>query len=79
MVWRSLRHPNVLRLLGVTMTGTQFVLVSGWMGKGNLDEFVKAHINADRFGLVCLSVFRSGSLPSPVIDDRMTTVAEGRH
>lgn len=53
--WKGLRHPNVLPLLGVTTTANQFVMVSEWMVKGNINEFVKADANADRLGLVCLS------------------------
>ena len=56
-MWHSLRHPNVLPLLGVTMTETRFVMVSEWMVKGNINDFVKANINADRLRLV-RSLFR---------------------
>jgi len=51
--WRTLHHPNVLPLLGVVMTENRFAMVSGWMAKGNINEFMEADINADRFGLVC--------------------------
>jgi hypothetical protein len=37
------------------VTEHQFVMVSEWMGKGTINEFVKADTNADRLGLVCLS------------------------
>ena len=53
MAWRALRHPNILRLLGVTVTENCFVMVSEWMVKGDIDEFVKADAEADRLGLVC--------------------------
>ncbi|KAF9642199.1 kinase-like protein [Thelephora ganbajun] len=52
LTWKALRHPNVLPLLGVTMTETQFVMVSEWMVKGNINEFVKEDSNADRLGLL---------------------------
>lgn len=52
MTWKTLRHPNVLPLLGVTTTGNRLVTVSEWMVKGNINEFVKVDINADRLGLV---------------------------
>ena len=52
MTWNALRHPNVLPLLGVTMTESRFVMVSGWMDNGNINEFVKTDPNADRLGLV---------------------------
>ena len=56
MAWRALRHPNVLLLLGVTMTETlPPILVSEWMINGNINEFVKANVNADRLELVCFS------------------------
>ena len=51
-MWKSLRHPNVLPLMGVTMTETHFAMVSEWMVNGNIKEFMKAHPDEDRFGLV---------------------------
>jgi len=55
VTWKALRHPNVLPLLGVTMTDDRFVMVSEWMVRGNINGFVKAEIGADRLGLVRLS------------------------
>lgn len=55
MVWRALRHPNVLPLLGVTMAGRRLVMVSAWMVKDNIVEFVKANVEADRLKLVRFS------------------------
>ncbi|KAF9643032.1 kinase-like protein [Thelephora ganbajun] len=53
MIWRTLRHPNVLPLLGVTMTKYQFVMVSEWMGNGNANEFLKkSDTNVDRLELL---------------------------
>ena len=54
MGWKSLHHPNVLPLLGVTMTTNQFVMVSEWMVRGSINEFVKADLSADHLELVCL-------------------------
>ena len=54
MIWRFLHHPNVLPLLGVTMTGNRLVTVSEWMENGNINQFVKAHPSVDRLELVCL-------------------------
>ena len=53
MTWKSLRHPNVLQLVGVTMSEAQFAMVSDWMVNGNINDFVKAHPDADRLELVC--------------------------
>jgi len=53
VAWGALHHPNVLPLLGVTMSENQLVVVAEWMEKGNINEFVKADPNADRLELVC--------------------------
>jgi hypothetical protein len=50
--WKSLCHPNVLPPLGVTMTEIRPVMVSDWMVNGNINEFMKANLNADRLELV---------------------------
>ena len=57
MTWKSLCHPNVLPLLGVIMSETQFGMVSEWLPNGNINQFVKTHWDANRFDLVC-SPFR---------------------
>ena len=51
-MWSALRHPNVLPLLGATMTGAQFAMVSEWMVNGNISEFVEAYPDTDRLVLV---------------------------
>jgi len=76
VAWRALRHPNVLSLLGVTMAGTRLVMVSEWMVGGDINEFVKANINADRLGLVRFS-FKVLSMF--VTDNYMITVAWRRY
>ena len=55
MRWKTLHHPNVPPLLGVTMTENWLVMVPEWMAKGNINKFVKADINVDQLGLVYLS------------------------
>jgi hypothetical protein len=72
VTWSSLRHPNVLPLLGVTMGEKRFVMVSEWMPNGSINEFVKVYMTADRLKLVCLSL---DDLVSLAIDDRMIAVA----
>ena len=51
-MWSTLCHPNVLPLLGVMMTDTQFSMVSEWMVNGNISGFVKVHPDVDRLELV---------------------------
>ena len=52
VTWKSLQHPNVLPLLGVTMGERLFAMVSEWMVNGNIVEFIAAHKDANRFELV---------------------------
>ena len=52
VTWKTLRHPNILPLIGVSMSKIQFAMVSDWMENGNINDFVKAHPNADRIELV---------------------------
>jgi len=54
VTWKSLHHPNVLSLLGVTMGKKVFAMVSEWMVNGNINGFVEAHRDANRFELVGL-------------------------
>ena len=51
-MWKHLRHPNVMPLMGATMTDGRFEMVSKWMVNGNINEFVKIHPDADRLELV---------------------------
>ena len=52
ITWKSLRHPNILSLLGVIMSEDQFAMVSEWMPNGDINQFVKAHGDVNRFELV---------------------------
>jgi len=52
VTWKLLRHPNILPLLGVAMSGNQLSTVSEWMINGTINEFVKAHPAADRLRLL---------------------------
>ena len=51
MTWSALRHPNVLPLVGVTVDDF-FAVTSEWMENGNINDFIRANENADRFELV---------------------------
>lgn len=53
MVWSTLHHENILPLLGVTVARDQLVVVSEWMVGGNIMEFVKVNVHANRLDLVC--------------------------
>ena len=70
VTWKSLRHPNVLPLLGVTMSKRVFAMVSEWMDNGNINEFVDIHRDANRFELVW---FYSHRRPRPSLMESLLT------
>ncbi|KAK0479287.1 hypothetical protein IW261DRAFT_1316708, partial [Armillaria novae-zelandiae] len=43
MVWRRLRHPHILPLLGINedLFGPRFCLISPWMRHGNIIEYLQ--------------------------------------
>jgi hypothetical protein len=51
-MWKALCHPNLLPLLGVIMGDSQLAMVSEWMVNGNINEFIKANRDVNRFELV---------------------------
>jgi len=51
-MWKFLKHPNVLPLIGVTISENRFAMVSDWMANGNINEFVKAYPEVDRLQLL---------------------------
>lgn len=52
VIWKTLQHPNVLPLVGVTMSEARFAMISGWMENGNIKEYVKVNPFANRFELL---------------------------
>ena len=53
-MWSFLRHPNILPLIGVSMSENRFAMVSKWMTNGNINQFVRVHPETNRFKLVRL-------------------------
>ena len=56
VIWRHLRHPNVLPLLGATLeiqdSKFRYALVSEWMDNGDINGFIKRHGDVNRAQLV---------------------------
>ena len=50
-MWKHLTHPNVLSLLGATIT-PKFQLISNWMSGGDLLAYIKKNPDVDRLKLV---------------------------
>jgi len=66
VMWRHLKHPNIVPLRGVATALPQFV--SEWMDNGTLTEYVKKHPGASRLGLVCFPHPTRGKslIPPPI-------------
>jgi len=78
VTWKSLQHPNILPLIGVTMSKTKFAMVSDWMVNGNINDFVRARPDANRLQLVGFGS-KSRCLRFKFIDYRITSPAGRRH
>jgi serine/threonine protein kinase len=52
VAWKHLRHPNILPLLGVTVSEHRFAMVSEWMGNRNINEFIQKNKYVNRIELV---------------------------
>ena len=76
MTWKSLWHENILPLIGVMMSDTQFAMISDWMVNGNINDFVKAHPDANRLELV--GFYSMPQFHFKPIDYRMTSLAGRR-
>ncbi|KAF9779338.1 kinase-like domain-containing protein [Thelephora terrestris] len=50
IIWKRLRHPNVVAFIGVTRNPSQFV--SKWMPNGTLTDYVNEKPGANRIGLL---------------------------
>ena len=65
-IWKRLKHPNILPLLGVTIHPPQ--LVSDWMTCEDLPRYFNKHTGVELLGLVrvtlVLTVRRSYWLPA---------------
>jgi len=49
-MWKHLKHPNIVPLLGIT--ANPFQLISEWMSCGDLPQYIKENPDANRLGLV---------------------------
>ncbi|KAH9171467.1 kinase-like domain-containing protein [Lactarius sanguifluus] len=58
-IWRTLRHPNVLPLLGIAYIGNFVYSVSPYMEFGNIMQYLKIHPEAHR--VLLLSEIASGA------------------
>ena len=67
VAWKHLRHPNVLPLLGVTVSEHRFAMVSEWMEHGNIIEFVGEDQNVNRIELVRRSSMLTPTRPIDVL------------
>ena len=66
MTWKTLSHPNVLPLLGVTVMDKHFAMVSEWMANGSINEFIQANRDVNQFKLVCFGFSCGLTLTEPI-------------
>jgi len=59
LIWKRLSHPNVLPLLGVSVSENPqyFRIISEWMPNGNVIEYIKFNPEANRLRLVIRIVY----------------------
>ena len=53
VMWKQLRHPNVVSFLGFGSHSPPFSLVYPWIPNGSLSEYLREHPDVDKLGLVC--------------------------
>ncbi len=60
LVWRQLRHPNVLPFLGISkeLFTPRYCLISPWMVNGDVMSYLEAHPDHDRLTSVCQTFMR---------------------
>jgi len=61
VAWKHLRHPNILPLIGVTVSNQRFAMVSAWMENGNINEFVRGDQHVNRIELVRATPYPTGA------------------
>ena len=59
IMWKQLRHPNVVSFLGFGSDFPPISLMYPWMTNGNLSNYVRKHPDVDKLGLVS-GYFRHG-------------------
>lgn len=64
-MWKRLEHPNIVPLLGVTVTPLQ--LVSAWMPGGELLGYIETNPSVDRLSLVGFCRTTLNSAPTPFV------------
>ena len=65
VAWKHLRHPNILPLLGVTVSRHKFAMVSEWMENGNINQFIEMDPHANRLVFVRHPYNLYRKLPDP--------------
>ena len=73
-MWGRLDHQNIVPLLGITSTPLQ--LISEWMPNGNLTEYIGAHPDTNRIGLVGIL---HPVLDYPLTPHKLRGITDGLH
>ena len=74
VMWKGLKHQNIVSFIGVELNPMQFVIE--WMPNGTLGEYLKKNPGANRIGLVRFSPMSTVFLTPPFLP-KLSDVAEG--
>lgn len=79
IIWKRLSHPNVLPLLGVSVSKNPqyFRIVSEWMPNGNVTEYVGSNPEANRLHLVSPVTNPPWLMLMSINDSQLFEVASG--
>lgn len=58
--WSSLKHTNIVELIGLAQFRGQLAMVSPWMENGPLPEYIARHPDVDRYQLVSTASIMRG-------------------
>ena len=64
VVWKHLKHQNIVPLIGITSTLLQ--LISEWLPDGDLAEYIARRPDIDRLGLVGVSPAALSNVLTPI-------------
>lgn len=80
LIWKRLSHPNILPLLGVSMSNSPqyFRIISEWMPNGHVTEYIRSNPEVNRLRLVSLAMVSSRGFMLIALDGlQLSEVASG--
>ena len=63
-MWKHMSCPYILKFNGVFYHNDTPAIITPWMPRGNITEYLEGHVSADRLRLVSLIIPRAPSFSS---------------